>query len=179
MQHSLSHHATEIPPATNMKIFRDFLLFRKQGALYHKRKNSKLQSNANSTNEGLLVVNHEHTKARMMHAGVRDEADMNPSQMEVDIMAHGMSVIHIRRIDRQWKYLMDSPYTRRVTPYTPMKFSGPASGHDRLKTLSQPDGTTSLGTYGNCAGGVTPWGTVLSAEENDDNFFAMIFKILQ
>lgn len=129
-------------------------------------------SNANSTNEGLLVVNHEHTKARMMHAGVRNEADMNPSQMEVDIMAHGMSVIHIRRIDRQWKYLMDSPYTRRVTPYTPMKFSGPASGHDRLKTLSQPNGTTTLGTYGNCAGGVTPWGTVLSAEENVDNFFS-------
>ena len=44
-------------------------------------------------------------------------------------------------------------------------------GHDRLKTKADPTGRRVHGTINNCAGGVTPWGTYIMAEENIHGYF--------
>ena len=121
----------------------------------------------------LLVVNHEYTNERLMFSGwtVKTATD---EQRRITLMAHGMSIVGIERAGgtEQW-VLSNSPreYNRRITAATPFEFTGPARGSDLLKTSVDPAGTTPLGTLSNCAGEVTPWGTVLSGEENVDVYF--------
>ena len=130
---------------------------------------------SDNSEHGLLCVNHEFTVAMMMFPGFdnrwRTAEEKTRAQADVEVAAHGHSVIEVKRVDGQWTVVGDSPYNRRITGETPIALSGPAAGHRRLKTSADPEGRTVLGTLGNCAGGVTPWGTVLTAEENFGLYF--------
>ena len=136
-----------------------------------------LPSGSNSAGHGLLCVNFEYTDTSMMFPGVKaGEPDgVSKDQVDVELAAHGHGIVEIRRDDATsaWSVVKDSPFNRRITTLaTECRISGPAAGHDRLKTNSDPTGTKVVGTLNNCAGGKTPWGTVLIAEENFQIYFA-------
>ena len=120
----------------------------------------------------LLVVNHEYTNEELMFpAGAYDSA----TTKRIAMASHGLSVLKIQRRgnDGDWKRAnpRSSAYNRRVTASTPFTVDGPAAGDPRLRTTADPSGRTVLGTLNNCAGGITPWGTVLSGEENFNQYF--------
>jgi hypothetical protein len=125
---------------------------------------------------GIMVVNHEYTNTNLMFPGLGVEGyedKVTAEQVEIELAAHGASVIEVRRESGKWTYVKDSPYNRRITlRSTEMLVSGPAAGHDRLKTSADATGTKVIGTINNCAGGKTPWGTVLIAEENFHQYFS-------
>ncbi|HZT47944.1 MAG TPA: alkaline phosphatase PhoX, partial [Hyphomicrobiaceae bacterium] len=127
---------------------------------------------------GLLVVNHEYTNEELMfpHIGRQDGAkkfaDMTKDLVDIEMAAHGGTVIEIARgADGKWRVVPDSKYARRITASTEIAISGPAAGHARMKTKADPTGTKVLGMLNNCAGGVTPWGTWLTCEENFHGYF--------
>jgi len=130
-----------------------------------------LSKDKRNSEHGLLVVNHEESKGKLMHPGVRRSRDLDFKQTQVDIAAQGLSIVEIEKINGHWQVLLDSKYNRRITPYTESEMTGPVAGSERLKTVISQDGFRTLGTYGNCAGGLTPWGTVLTAEENVQDYF--------
>ncbi len=127
---------------------------------------------------GLLCVNHEYTNEEVMFPGLgrqdkQDFAGVTKAIAEIEMAAHGGTVVEIAQgADGAWSVVRDSALNRRITPLnTEMTFSGPAAGHARMQTNADPAGMTVIGTVNNCAGGMTPWGTYLMAEENFHGYF--------
>jgi secreted PhoX family phosphatase len=125
----------------------------------------------NST-RGLLGVNHENQRAALCFPGVTSKTQLSREQCQVQMAAQGFSVIEIAKEGNAWRLVEDSPYNRRISASTAIRIAGPAAGSPRMQTSADPAGTRVYGTFNNCAGGVTPWGTILSAEENFQNYFA-------
>ncbi|MEV4844207.1 PhoX family phosphatase [Micromonospora matsumotoense] len=124
----------------------------------------------------LLVVNHEYTNEDLMFPGFTGLDNLTVEQVRTAMAAHGMSVVELERVDGtgQWRPVGQGrrPYNRRVTALgTKFELTGPAAGSAWLRTAADPKGRTVVGTLNNCAGGVTPWGTVLSGEENFNQYF--------
>jgi secreted PhoX family phosphatase len=125
--------------------------------------------------EGLIWVNHEYivpfftsdwTAAmnptwdpRGVHAAL-----MRREQNEV-----GGSIVHIRRSKKGgWKVVEDSRFARRFTALEPeIPYDGPVP---ELAPSLLPSSGTVAGTLANCSGAQTPWGTVLSCEENYQSY---------
>ncbi len=125
-----------------------------------------------NSSHGLLVVNHEYVRSEMMFPGSPKNNALDLKQTKVNMAAHGLSVIEIvKQANGEWQTVLDSKYNRRITPNTRMQLTGQAAGNERFKSKYSPDGITTFGTYGNCAGGITPWGTILTGEENIDFMF--------
>lgn len=123
--------------------------------------------------EALLVCNHEYTNDAIMFPPTTDPARI-AEQRRISQAAHGMAVVHLHRARRgdPWEYTVGSRYNRRITANTPFTVAGPLAGSAELRTpAGDPTGRTILGTFGNCSGGTTPWGTVLSGEENFNGYF--------
>ncbi|MFI7755233.1 alkaline phosphatase PhoX, partial [Acinetobacter baumannii] len=80
-----------------------------------------------------------------------------------EIAAHGVSVIHIKKINSEWQLVENSRFNRRITGSTSMEIRGPARGSELLKTRFSPTGTEARGTLNNCGSGLTPWNTYLTA----------------
>ncbi|MEZ5979931.1 MAG: PhoX family phosphatase [Planctomycetota bacterium] len=127
-----------------------------------------------SSEEGLLCVNHESVSPGEMFGGDAS-GDEARERFEIQLAAHGMSIAHVVR-DREgiYRVRVGAPLARRVTGETPMRFDGPAAGSDLLGTSGDPSGRRPVGMLGNCGGGRTPWGTVLTCEENFDEYFANV-----
>lgn len=125
------------------------------------------------THRQLMVINHEYTDEQLMFAGYDPDAPTR-EQAEIGWAAHGLSVLvaqeerHSGRLTAVHRHRLN----RRITGTTPFEVTGPAAGSDLLKTSADPKGTRILGTLNNCGGGITPWGTVLSGEENFNQYFA-------
>ena len=130
-----------------------------------------ISNNKKVSTHGLLIVNHEYVSSALMHPGSPGPFELTRQQVETEMFAHGLSVVEIQKQKNKWKVNHNSKFNRRITPFTAMKLSGPARNHKRVKTEYSPSGDSCYGTFGNCAGCTTPWGTVLTAEENVQAYF--------
>jgi uncharacterized protein len=125
---------------------------------------------AGQANRGLLAINHEYTDDGLLHSdGMKT---WSADKVRKSQAATGVSVVEVALQGAEWRVVANSKYARRITVQTPMLFTGPAAGHDLLKTVADVTGTRSLGTANNCAAGQTPWGTYLTCEENWNGYFS-------
>ncbi|MGM0778361.1 MAG: PhoX family protein [Bacillota bacterium] len=111
---------------------------------------------------GLLWVNHEYSSDLFVHGTRPANGKYSAGQIQKMLYNQGGSIIEVYR-DKEgtWKLDTNSKYARRITGLTPFQLTGPAKGSKAV------GGATNVqGTFANCSGGMTLWGTVLSAEEN-------------
>lgn len=107
---------------------------------------------------GILWVNHEYVNALYIKGPERTKENVDLEMKEV-----GGSLVEIKKVKGKWEFVKNSKYNRRLDANTriPFAWDKPIFGS-----------TFALGTGANCAGGFTPWGTILTAEENYDMFWA-------
>ena len=124
---------------------------------------------ADDPNRALMAINNEYTNYRYLfpHGGSPASAE----EVHKAQATEGVSVIEIQRKGDGWQFVQGSPFNRRIHANTPIRLSGPAAGHELLRTRADTTGTRALGTFQNCANGKTPWGTYLTCEENFTDCF--------
>ncbi len=110
--------------------------------------------------EGLLWVNHEYPNPLFVSgytaADGKAKRKKSAAQIGKEKLSVGGSVLHVRRENGIWKPVAGSKFARRLTAaYPEMALIGPAAKIG-----------PAVGTLANCSGGVTPWHTALSCEEN-------------
>lgn len=139
-----------------------------------------------STDRALLAMNHEATSnangeqtSPFLHAnGGTNGTDRSTATAEIDkeVAAHGVSVVEIKKdADGKFAYVKNSTFNRRITPLTPLQLSGVAKGDTLVTTKYSATlasgGNDARGTINNCGTGLTPWGTLLTGEENFNGYF--------
>ena len=123
----------------------------------------------------LLCCNHEFVNRAIMFPVRTGAAELD--LLRALMAAVGFSVVELERSGRgrPWRYIRGARLNRRITAMTPFQLTGAAAGSALLQTAADPTGTRVLGTINNCSGGTTPWGTILSGEENFHNYFQSNF----
>ena len=124
--------------------------------------------------DGLLWVNHEYVDSKWVSGFIRTPAKARAKhrlrvQIDTEKAAVGGSVIRVFCNEAgHWEFFQDDTYNRRVDATTPIGVTGPAAGSSEMQMNG---GDEVIGTLANCSGGVTPWNTVLSCEENFQGYY--------
>ncbi len=117
--------------------------------------------------DGLLWVNHEYMNPLFVSDFDARKYD-NPKehrtieQVDKEMYVVGGSIIRVRQENGNWKVVKNDPHNRRLTAKTPIQLNWdtPIEGK-----------STVFGTHSNCSGGITPWNTFLTCEENYQSCF--------
>jgi len=119
----------------------------------------------------VLAINNEYVNMASLFHHNKSKSPQNKDDILKTKQAVGVSVVEVKSDAEGWRIVEDSPLNRRITATTPMKITGPARGHELMKTQQDPQGIESLGTWANCGSGKTPWGTYLTCEENFNGYY--------
>jgi uncharacterized protein len=130
------------------------------------------QRDDTSSSRALLGINHEYVTPVVLHVAGPSANPRPAGEADIEIDCHGVSIVEvIKGSDGRWSTVPTSPLNRRITGNTHAELSGPARGHPLFITKYSPTGTATRGTWNNCGNGKTPWGTLLTTEENWAGYF--------
>lgn len=109
---------------------------------------------------GFLWVNHESVNLPILYGEDYASIKKTKSMVDTERKLVGGSFLELKKNSQgQWQINDNSEIAFRVNALTKIEMDGPAGGR------------TAEGMVGNCCGGQTPWGTILTCEENVENFY--------
>ncbi|MEH6544789.1 MAG: PhoX family phosphatase [Sneathiella sp.] len=122
--------------------------------------------------KNILAFNNESVSRSIIYGNRESKRPENADDVNKGKAGHGVTIAELAFTGGVWNIVKDSPYNRRITADTPMEITGPARGHNLMKTALDPEGVLARGTWNNCGNGQTPWGTYLTCEENFNGYFS-------
>ena len=111
------------------------------------------------SDHGLLAVNFEYTDDNLLTPEGMEPWTAEKAQKSKN--AHGIGVFEVRCEGGAWRTVPDSRFGRRITADTPITLAGPRPATRCCRPQQIPRDAPCCGTFNNCAGGRTPWGTYL------------------
>ncbi|GAA5042631.1 hypothetical protein GCM10011506_45320 [Marivirga lumbricoides] len=122
---------------------------------------------SNNPKDGLLWVNHEYINPLFVshfdfNKYENPKNQKTKDQVDKEMYNVGGSIVRIKEVNGKWKVVENDPHNRRITSQTPISLNWDRPIKDKL---------TVKGTNSNCSGGITPWNTFLTCEENYDSCF--------
>ncbi len=124
-----------------------------------------------SSDRALLGVNHEYINQLFLHANGPSPNPRPASETDIEVDAHGVAIVEFAKTAGKFAYVQGSAFNRRITGATEIELSGPARGNPLLVTKFSTNATRTRGTLNNCGTGKTPWGTLLTGEENWTGYY--------
>lgn len=117
--------------------------------------------NDDDPKDGLLWVNHEYINPLFV-SGFNHQQEKTKAQVDKEMYNVGGSIVRIKEENGIWQVVQNDPHNRRITAQTDiaLNWDAPIKGKTSVK-----------GTLANCSGGITPWKTFITCEENYDGFF--------
>jgi uncharacterized protein len=126
---------------------------------------------AANNDRALLGINHEYINQLFLHGNGPSPNPRPAAETDIEVDAHGVSIVEFAKTAGKFAYVPASNFNRRVTGLTEIQISGPARGNALLVTKFSTNGSKTRGTLNNCGTGKTPWGTLLTGEENWVGYF--------
>jgi len=118
----------------------------------------------NNPDDCLMWVNHE--QAVHGYFSTPDQPEKKTKEdVEKECRDVGGSILRLKKTAGKWRVIKNDKYNKRIDALTdiPLVSDRPILGK-----------SSALGTFGNCAGGKTPWNTILSCEENYHHFIGEV-----
>jgi uncharacterized protein len=121
-----------------------------------------------NSSDGILWVNHEYINPMFWsdYTDTEGQTKKTKEQIAREKAGVGGAVVRVKKDDDTWRFVEEDAMNRRIDATTPMDVTGPAAGSQRMQGANEV-----IGTLGNCGGGVTPWNTVLTCEENFQDYY--------
>lgn len=110
---------------------------------------------------GLLWVNHESTN-RLFVSGYLPGDERTIDQVHKEMYSVGGSILRIKLVNSEWTIVPNHPLNRRITAQTEIELNWDIPIKEKTKVI---------GTHSNCSGGLTPWGSILTCEENYQDYY--------
>jgi len=115
--------------------------------------------------DGILWVNHEYVDPKYIHGRKKWRDGRTKEEVDKEIPQVGGSLTRIRKEQGKWTIVKGDVHNRLVngTVKIPFNWHEPIAGSD-----------FAIGTLANCSGGLTPWGNILTCEENYDSYYGEV-----
>ncbi len=114
-----------------------------------------------SKRSGLLWVNHESVNPVLDSDYDPDNARLRRKILK-EMEDVGGSIFRIEKSGGSWEIITDDEANYKLTGLSEIPFEW----HEKVARADK-----AIGTLANCSGGITPWGTILTCEENYDDFY--------